>query len=95
MLDFCKVVILRIGDFYHTKIAIGNISFTYDDNLLDLNPEGIGVQPMIASGIAIAAPLKSHSLFAIIQSITTYSINVQHLYSRTSRFAKFIHRYKG
>ena len=43
------ICVLRIGDFYHTKIAIGNIGFAYDDNLLDLNPEGIGVQPMIAS----------------------------------------------
>jgi len=43
------ICILRVGDFYHTKIAIDSIAFTYEDNLLDLNPEGIGVQPMIAS----------------------------------------------
>ena len=43
------ICVLRVGDFYHTKIAIDQVSFTYDDNLLDLNPEGIGVQPMIAS----------------------------------------------
>jgi len=43
------ICVLRVGDFYHTKIAIDNVSFTYDNNLLDLNPEGIGVQPMIAA----------------------------------------------
>ena len=43
------ICVLRVGDFYHTKIAIDQVSFTYDENLLDLNPEGIGVQPMIAS----------------------------------------------
>ena len=43
------VCVLRIGDFYHTKIAIDNVSLTYDPLILDLNPEGIGVQPMIAS----------------------------------------------
>jgi hypothetical protein len=43
------ICVLRVGDFYHSKIAIDNISYSYDDNLLDLNPEGIGVQPMIAS----------------------------------------------
>jgi len=43
------VCVLRIGDFYHTKIIIQNLSISYDDNLLDFNPEGIGVQPMIAS----------------------------------------------
>lgn len=43
------ICVLRVGDFFHTKIAIDQVSLTYDDNLLDLNPEGIGVQPMIAS----------------------------------------------
>lgn len=42
------VCILRIGDFYNTKIMIDNVSFDFDDQLWDLNPEGIGVQPMIA-----------------------------------------------
>jgi hypothetical protein len=43
------VCVLRIGDFYNTKIAIDNMSVSYDPLILDLNPEGIGVQPMIAS----------------------------------------------
>jgi hypothetical protein len=43
------VCILRIGDFYHTKIVIDNMSFTYEPLVWDLNPEGIGVQPMIAT----------------------------------------------
>ena len=42
------ICILRIGDFYHTKIAINQLSITYEPLLFDLNPEGIGVQPMIA-----------------------------------------------
>lgn len=40
--------ILRIGDFYHTKIMIDSLSINYDTNQWDLNPEGIGVQPMLA-----------------------------------------------
>ena len=43
------VCILRIGDFYHTKVAIDSVSFSYDPLILDLNPEGIGIQPMIAN----------------------------------------------
>jgi hypothetical protein len=43
------VCILRIGDFYNTKIIIDNISFDYEPLVWDLNPEGIGVQPMIAN----------------------------------------------
>jgi hypothetical protein len=41
------VLILRVGDFYNTKIIPTSLSFQYED--LDLNPEGIGVQPMIAN----------------------------------------------
>ena len=43
------VCILRIGDFYHTKIVIDNLSIDYEPLVWDLNPEGIGVQPMIAN----------------------------------------------
>lgn len=46
------VCVLRIGDFYHSKIVIRDVNISFDDGgqiLWDLNPEGIGVQPMIAS----------------------------------------------
>lgn len=43
------VCILRIGDFYNTKIIIDNISIDYEPLVWDINPEGIGVQPMIAN----------------------------------------------
>ena len=44
--------ILRIGDFFHTKICITSISIDYDSGSgiqWDLNPEGVGVQPMYAN----------------------------------------------
>lgn len=43
------ICILRIGDFYHTKIVIENINIGYEPLVWDLNPEGVGVQPMIAN----------------------------------------------
>ena len=46
------ICILRIGDFYHTKIAINSLSISYEAGSgiqYDLNPEGIGVQPMVAN----------------------------------------------
>jgi flagellar motor protein MotB len=43
------VCILRIGDFYNTKIMIDNVNIEYEPLVWDLNPEGIGVQPMIAN----------------------------------------------
>ena len=43
------VCVLRIGDFYNTKIVINNLNINYEPLVWDLNPEGIGVQPMIAN----------------------------------------------
>ena len=43
------VLILRIGDFYNSKIIPKSIGFTYEPLVLDMNPEGIGIQPMIAN----------------------------------------------
>ena len=42
------VCVLRVGDFYHSKIIIDQMSFKYENAKFDINPEGIGVQPMIA-----------------------------------------------
>ena len=44
--------VLRIGDFFHTKICITSMSIDYDNSggiQWDLNPEGVGVQPMYAN----------------------------------------------
>ena len=46
------ICILRIGDFYYSKIVITSISIDYDNGggtQWDLNPEGVGVQPMMAN----------------------------------------------
>jgi hypothetical protein len=43
------ICVLRIGDFYHTKIVIDSVNFTFDPLQWDLNPEGIGVQPMLCN----------------------------------------------
>ena len=41
------VLVLRIGDFYNTKIIPDGLQISYES--LDINPEGIGIQPMIAN----------------------------------------------
>lgn len=42
------VLVLRVGDFFHTKIIPDNLTISYDPLHWDINPEGIGFQPMIA-----------------------------------------------
>jgi hypothetical protein len=43
------ICVLRIGDFFHTKVVIDSIDFDYADAPWDMNPEGMGMQFMIAS----------------------------------------------
>jgi hypothetical protein len=43
------ICVLRIGDFYHSKIIIRDISISFEDTTWDMNPEGIGMQPMLAN----------------------------------------------
>jgi len=43
------ILVLRIGDFYNTKIVPNNLQLSYEPLVFDMNPEGIGVQPMIAN----------------------------------------------
>jgi hypothetical protein len=33
------ICVLRIGDFYHSKVVIKDLNITYDDSTWDLNPE--------------------------------------------------------
>jgi hypothetical protein len=40
------VLVIRIGDFYNTKAIPDQLQIQYEN--LDINPEGIGLQPMIA-----------------------------------------------
>jgi len=61
------ILVLRVGDFYHTKIVPNSLQISYDPLVFDINPEGIGVQPMIAKvslsfdfigGHGLAEPVK-------------------------------------
>jgi hypothetical protein len=42
------ICVLKIGDFYNTKIIIESITIGYDEAEWDLNDEGVGVMPMMA-----------------------------------------------
>ena len=42
------VCVLRLGDFFYTKIIIEGLSIDYNESTWDLNDEGVGVMPMMA-----------------------------------------------
>ena len=63
------VCILRIGDFYNTKIMMDSVGFTFEDQLWDLNPEGIGIQPMIANVTISFKYIGGSSLYSPINKL--------------------------
>jgi hypothetical protein len=42
------ICILRVGDFFYTKVIIENLTIDYSETTWDMNPEGFGMQPMLA-----------------------------------------------
>ena len=61
------ILVLRVGDFFHTKIVPQSLGIQYEPLLFDINPEGIGIQPMLAKvtlgfefigGHGLAEPIK-------------------------------------
>lgn len=43
------ICILRIGDFFYTKVIIESLNIDYTETPWDMNPEGFGMQPMMAN----------------------------------------------
>jgi len=43
------ICVLRVGDFFYTKVVIESVTIDYADTTWDMNPEGFGMQPMMAN----------------------------------------------
>jgi hypothetical protein len=56
------ICVLRVGDFYNSKVIIKDLNIQFEENTWDLNPEGIGIQPMIASVTMQISFLGGHGL---------------------------------
>ena len=65
--------ILRIGDFWHSRVVINSIQFKFgnDGTTWDLNPEGMGVQPNICTVTLDVALLGGMSMKHAIDRIQT------------------------
>jgi hypothetical protein len=87
------VCILRIGDFYYTKIVIDSLSIDYEPLVWDLNPEGIGVQPMIANVSLSFKYIGGESMYGPINKLQNalsfnYYANAQVYEARADYIAK-------
>jgi hypothetical protein len=43
------ICVLRLGDMYHSKVVIETVDFDFTESIWDVNPEGMGMQFMIAN----------------------------------------------
>jgi len=84
------VCVLRIGDFFHTKIIIENIAFTYEDITWDQNPEGFGMQPMLVNismqikvigGQSLAGPIN------VLQNAVSFNYYANSTYSKNGTYS--------
>lgn len=70
------VCVLRIGDFIYSRILITSMNINYGDNQWDLNPEGAGVQPMMAKvnlGITILGGQSLEGPISKLQNAITFN----------------------
>jgi outer membrane protein OmpA-like peptidoglycan-associated protein len=56
------ICVLRVGDFYNSKVIIKDLNIQFEQNVWDMNPEGIGIQPMIADVTMQLSFLGGHGL---------------------------------
>lgn len=56
------ICVLRLGDFLHTKIIIETVTIDYADAPWDMNPEGFGMQPMMANVTLVMKVIGGQSL---------------------------------
>jgi hypothetical protein len=43
------ICVLRLGDMFHSKVVIETVDFDFSESIWDINPEGMGMQFMIAN----------------------------------------------
>lgn len=90
------IIILRIGDFFFTKVIIENLNIDYTETTWDMNPEGFGMQPMIAKvtlqmkvlgGQSLKGPIDALQNAATFNWYANSSYTNQGLYQRPSEEA--------
>jgi len=85
------ICILRVGDFFYTKVIINNVTVDYNDTTWDMNPEGFGMQPMIAKVTLQMNVLGGQSLSGPIdalQNAVSYNYYANSTFTNTGIYKK-------
>lgn len=98
------VCVLRIGDFYHSRIIIDGLTIDYDGPMtFDLNPEGIGAQPMLANvtlsfkfigGQGLRGPVKQLQNALSFNYYANTEIYDGRSYANTNEFERNLQQYE-
>ena len=97
------VCVLKIGDFINTRIVINSLSINYGASgapQWDLNPEGIGVQPMYAKvqmGITILGGQSLDGPISRLQNAVSfnYYANTGVYDNRSDRISRDVEKVQG
>jgi hypothetical protein len=84
------ICILRIADFMYTKIIIETLNIDYTDTTWDLNPEGFGMQPMLANitlNIKIIGGQSLKGPIDALQNAVSYNYYANSTYSNEGVYA--------
>lgn len=84
------VCIIRIADFMFTKVIIENLNIDYSETSWDMNPEGFGLQPMIAKVTLQVKIIGGQSLqgpINALQNAISYNYYANSTFSNTGIYA--------
>ena len=83
------ICIMRVGDFYYTKIILETVTVDYADTTWDMNPEGFGMQPMIANVTLNMKLIGGQSLkgpIDALQNANSYNFYANSSYTSKGRY---------
>lgn len=78
------ICVLRIGDFFYSKVIIESINFDYTEAPWDMNPEGFGLQPMLAKITLNMKVIGGQSLegpISVLQNALSYNYYANSTYT--------------
>lgn len=86
------VIVFRYGDFIHSKILIKSMDIKYE-KLIDINPNGHGVQPMVANVTLSIIMLGSQSLetpIAALNNAISYEYYANSSYNLKNSYNPYV-----
>lgn len=85
------ICVLRVGDFFYTKVIIESVTIDYANTTWDMNPEGLGMQPMIADVTLQMKVIGGQSLkgpIDALQNATSFNYYANSTFKNTGLYAK-------